>query len=83
MHQGMIALMNAIMPRLTRKNFKDYVVPWTVFTEPQFSQVGMTEKQLIDAKVDYKAIKVKYEDYGAAIAENIPVRDDDDDVFMK
>jgi pyruvate/2-oxoglutarate dehydrogenase complex dihydrolipoamide dehydrogenase (E3) component len=73
MHQGMLALMNAIMPKMSRKNFKDYVVPWTVFTEPQFSQVGQTEKQLQESGIKYDVIKVKYEDYGAAVAENIDI----------
>jgi len=35
MHQGMIALMNAMMPGSWGLDYRKYVVPWTVFTEPQ------------------------------------------------
>jgi len=34
MHQGMIALMNIMRPWPFKKDFRKYVVPWTVFTEP-------------------------------------------------
>jgi pyruvate/2-oxoglutarate dehydrogenase complex dihydrolipoamide dehydrogenase (E3) component len=71
MHQGMIALMNAMMPGPMKMNFRRFVVPWTVFTEPQFSQVGLTEQQLRDKGIAYETITVKYEDYGAAIAESV------------
>lgn len=70
MHQGMIALMNSL---ILRKNFRKFVVPWTVFTTPQFSHVGMNERQLQNKNIKYETIKVKYEDYGAAIAENVSV----------
>ncbi|MFA5553629.1 MAG: NAD(P)/FAD-dependent oxidoreductase [Phycisphaerae bacterium] len=71
MHQGMIALMNSMMPRLFKMNYKKYPVPWTVFTEPQFSRVGMNEKQLGDAGIKYEIVRVNYGDYGAAIAEGV------------
>ncbi len=71
MHQGMIALMNAMMPGPMKMNFRKYVVPWTVFTEPQFSQAGLTETQLKERGSAYETIKVAYGDYGAAIAENV------------
>ena len=44
MHQGMIALMNCMMPK--KIDFRKYVVPATVFTGPQVSEVGMGEKAL-------------------------------------
>lgn len=71
MHQGMIALMNSMSPRPLKQNFKKFVVPWTVFTEPQISHVGPREQDLKDKGVKFEAIEVKYGDYGAAIAENI------------
>lgn len=71
MHQGMIALMNIMRPWPFKKDFKKYVVPWTVFTEPQVSAVGMSEKELIAAGVKYDVLEAKYEDYGASIAEQI------------
>lgn len=51
MHQGMIALMNSMIPNvpgssLMKFNFKKYIVPWTVFTNPEISCVGLTPKTL-------------------------------------
>ena len=71
MHQGMIAIMNSMMFGPMRRKFQNYVVPWTVFTESQISQVGMTEKELKEKGIKYEVIKMNYADYGAAIAENI------------
>ncbi|GAB4153813.1 MAG: FAD-dependent oxidoreductase [Planctomycetota bacterium] len=73
MHQGMIALINAMMPWPFKKDFRKYVVPWTVFSTPQYSHVGKTEKQLKADGVDYETIEIRYDDYGAAIAEGIDV----------
>ena len=71
MHQGMIALINAIAPRFFRRDFRKYVIPWTVFTEPQISHVGKLESQLDKEGVSYEVIHARYEDYGAAIAEGV------------
>lgn len=72
MHQGMFAIMNAVSPwRLFQ--FKKYVIPWTVFTEPQISFVGMKEEELQKKGVKYQVYEVKYDDYGAAIAENVSI----------
>ena len=73
MHQGMIALMNIMRPWPFKKDFRKYVVPWTVFTEPQVSMVGMQESELIAAGIKYDVIEAKHSDYGAAIAEQVPV----------
>jgi pyruvate/2-oxoglutarate dehydrogenase complex dihydrolipoamide dehydrogenase (E3) component len=73
MHQGMIALMNSMLPGPLKMDFRKFVVPWTVFTDPQVSSVGLTEKQLKERGIDYEVIESRYEDYGAAIAEGIPV----------
>ena len=70
MHQGMFAIMNAVSPFAGFK-FTNYVVPWTVFTEPQVSYVGMGEDELKKKGIKYETHMVKYEDYGAAIAENV------------
>ena len=72
MHQGMVALMNTMMKWPFKIKFEKFVVPWTVFTEPQLSHVGMTEQQLKSRGIKYEVITAKYADYGAAIAENIP-----------
>lgn len=69
MHQGMFALMNAVSPFSLFKKTK-YVVPWTVFTDPQVSFVGMCEEELKKRHIRYETHIVRYEDYGAAIAEH-------------
>lgn len=71
MHQGMIALMNSMSPWPFKQDFRKFVVPWTVFTEPQFSRVGEGEKELGERGVKFETITVKYGDYGAAIAEHV------------
>ncbi len=71
MHQGMIALMNSMMPRFMKMNFQKFVVPSTIFTEPQISQVGASEKELKDKAIKYETHIVRYDGYGAAIAEDI------------
>jgi pyruvate/2-oxoglutarate dehydrogenase complex dihydrolipoamide dehydrogenase (E3) component len=73
MHQGMIAIINSMMPGPFKQNFHKYVVPWTVFTEPQMSRVGMNEKEIKDKGIKYEVIKVNYADYGAAIAEAVDI----------
>lgn len=73
MHQGMVALMNSMMPGFMKFKFNSFVVPWTVFTEPQISCVGLNEAQLKKRDIKYETIEVKYEDYGAAIAEDVGV----------
>ncbi len=69
MHQGMVALMNSMMP--FKMNYKKFLVPWTVFTEPQFSHVGPTKTELDKKGVKYEEITIPYDGYGAAIAEKL------------
>ena len=73
MHQGMIALMNGMAPWPFKQDFRKFAVPWTVFTEPQLSHVGMRESELQDRGVKYETVRVNYADYGAAIAEAVDV----------
>ena len=70
MHQGMIALMNAINP-LPFKRFKidDFVVPWSVFTKPEVAQAGLTEKQAQEKGINYQIVKENYADYGRTLAD--------------
>jgi len=72
MHQGMFAIMNAVSPFAMFK-YKNHVIPWTVFTEPQISYAGMREEDIKKNGIKYETIIVKYEDYGAAIAENVGI----------
>lgn len=69
MQQGMFAIMNAISP-LGLFRYTNYVMPWTVFTEPQVSYAGWREEELKKKKISYETHKVNYGDYGAAIAEH-------------
>jgi pyruvate/2-oxoglutarate dehydrogenase complex dihydrolipoamide dehydrogenase (E3) component len=71
MHQGMIALMNSMTPYPFKQDFRKFTIPWTVFTEPEVSCAGLTEKQLKERNITYETITVLYEDYGAAIAEGV------------
>jgi len=71
MHQGMIALMNCMLPRPFKMDFRRFPVPWTVFTEPQFSRVGLNEKGLKEKGIKYEIVRANYSDYGAAIAEGV------------
>ncbi len=73
MHQGMLAFMNSLIPGPIKLNWRKYVVPWTVFTDPPVAHVGMTERDLTERRIRYEAIESRYEDYGAAIAEGIAV----------
>jgi pyruvate/2-oxoglutarate dehydrogenase complex dihydrolipoamide dehydrogenase (E3) component len=73
MHQGMIALMNAIAPWPIRFDFRKYLVPWAVFTDPPIAHVGMLERELKQDDIPYEVVEEKYADYEAAIAEGIPV----------
>ena len=72
MHEGMFAIMNAVSP-FAKFQYKNYVIPWTVFTEPQVSYVGMREEDIKKKGIKYETYIAKYEDYGAAIAENVSV----------
>ena len=60
-----------MLPGPMKLNFRSFVVPWTVFSDPQVSQVGMTEKQLQERGLPYEVFRANYEDYGAAIAEAV------------
>ncbi|MCS6894207.1 MAG: FAD-dependent oxidoreductase [Deltaproteobacteria bacterium] len=72
MHQGMIAIINSLIPNwlgVFRKNFKRFVVPWSVFTEPEVSSVGLTESELRNLGLKYDSVMLKYADYGRALAD--------------
>jgi pyruvate/2-oxoglutarate dehydrogenase complex dihydrolipoamide dehydrogenase (E3) component len=69
MHQGMLALINAMLPRVFMRRYKDYIVPWSVFTEPEVSQVGETEADLQARGEKYKVIRTNYSDYGRTTAD--------------
>ena len=63
--------MNSMAPRFFKMRFSKFPVPWTVFTEPQFSRVGLSEKELKEKGIKYEVVQTNYGDYGAAIAEGV------------
>lgn len=71
MHQGMVALMNSMLPWPFRLDFRRYVVPWTVFTDPQVSHVGTLARELQQRGRRFETVEARYGDYGAAIAEGV------------
>lgn len=73
MHQGMLAFMNSLIPGPVKFNFRKYVVPWTVFTDPPVAHVGLLERDLKRKGIRYEVLETRYEDYGAAIAEGVAV----------
>ena len=73
MHQGMLAFMNSLIPGPIKFDFRRYVVPWTVFTDPPVAHVGLLERELRALGVRYEVIETRYEDYGAAVAERVAV----------
>ncbi len=72
MHQGMIALMNAINPLPIKMKREKYYVPWSVFTDPEVAQVGLTEKEADAKGLKYTIVKKNYASYGRAVADGKP-----------
>jgi len=70
MHQGMVSLMQAMSqsenPKYMRSN---YPVPWTIFTSPEFAQVGLTEQQMKEQNKPYIVAKEYYNTYARAITD--------------
>ncbi|MGD9641783.1 MAG: NAD(P)/FAD-dependent oxidoreductase [Elusimicrobiales bacterium] len=71
MHQGMLALMNCMLPWPLKRNFKSYPVPWTVFCDPNISAVGLCADEIKAKGIAYETVESRYGDYGAAIAERL------------
>ena len=73
MHQGMLALMDAVSPVSMGMLKRDkYPVPWSVFTQPEVAQVGLTEKQADEKGIKYEVVKKSYESYGRTVADGHP-----------
>lgn len=71
MHQGMLGLMNCMVPGPFGLRFRRYPVPWTVFTDPQVSHVGELKRDLESRGARFETVEARYGDYGAAIAEGV------------
>lgn len=71
MHQGMLAIMNCLLPWPFKRKFRSYPVPWTVFCDPNISAVGLCETELKEKGLSYEVVESRYGDYGAAIVEGL------------
>lgn len=73
MHQGMLALMNAMNPvPFTKMKRSKYLVPWSVFTKPEVAQVGLTEKEAKEKGIKHIVVKKDYKSYGRTVADGQP-----------
>jgi pyruvate/2-oxoglutarate dehydrogenase complex dihydrolipoamide dehydrogenase (E3) component len=73
MHQGMLALMNAINPLpFGKMKYDKYIVPWSVFTKPEIAQAGLTEAEAKAKGLSFEIINEKFENYGRLIADGHP-----------
>lgn len=72
MHQGMLALMNALNPLPFKMRWDKYIVPWSVFTKPEFAHAGLTEEQARKLGIKHTVIRENYENYGRTIADGVP-----------
>ena len=73
MHQGMIALMNAVNPfPVFKKSASKYIVPWSVFTNPEIAQAGLLEKEAIAKGISYELTRKEFSSYGRTIADGQP-----------
>ncbi len=73
MHQGMLALMDALSPlRLPFLRRKNYLVPWSVFTAPEVAQVGLTENQAKEKGLKFELVRKDFADYGRLVADGAP-----------
>ena len=73
MHQGMLALMHSLSPlSLPILKRERYTVPWSVFTEPEVAQVGLTEKQAREKDLKVEVVKKDFRTYGRTVADGHP-----------
>ena len=56
--QGRLAARNAFKPHLFGERFKDRVIPWVTFTEPEVAHVGLTEQQAVERYGDRVRVSV-------------------------
>ena len=68
-HQAWYAAVNALFRPF--KKFKvDYrVIPWTTFTDPEVSHVGLSEAEAKNKKLDYEITQYDLDDLDRAIAD--------------
>ncbi len=69
MHQGMIAILNAINPLPFKIHHDKYLIPWSVFTTPEVASVGLTQEAALKKGLDIIVMKRDYASYGRAIVD--------------
>lgn len=69
-HEAWYASVNALFG-IFRKFKADYsVIPWTTFTDPEVSHVGLSEEDAISKKIPYEITQYDLHDLDRAIAES-------------
>lgn len=72
-HQAMIGLMNTFIPWPFKYNIHKFCKPWTAFTEPEISHVGMTTKELDAKGISYDTVEVAFSEYGGATIQGATI----------
>jgi pyruvate/2-oxoglutarate dehydrogenase complex dihydrolipoamide dehydrogenase (E3) component len=70
-HQGRIALLNAILPRPLARDGRRALVPWIVHTDPPVAYVGRLERELRATGMDYEVHEERCEEDGPRTAGGI------------
>ena len=65
--QGAIAVMNTMSP--FKINHKKFVLPWSVFSNPEFSHTGLSEEELKKVK-GVEMVKYDYDEFGGSLSQN-------------
>ena len=66
-YQGKIAAQNALLPVKSKANYR--VVPWTTFTDPEISHLGMTEEEAQQAYGHCRVYRSQFNKLDRAIIE--------------
>lgn len=65
-YEGSLAVENMFNENKTKKDYS--IFPWTIFTDPQVSGVGMDENQAYENKIDYEVSTIQLKDVPRSIA---------------
>ena len=72
-HEAMIGLMNTFIPWPFKYNIQKFCIPWTAFTDPELSHVGMTTKELDAKGIRYQVVEVPFSEYGGATIQGADI----------
>lgn len=65
-YEGSLAVENMFNENKTKKDYS--IFPWTIFTDPQVSGVGMDENQAYENKIDYEVSTIQLKEVPRSIA---------------